>query len=195
LPMECECLTGCGDGVAQWNWGTPKRRPPKIEVICFGGGGGKLQLSFKISSACRWDFSYFQIKYLFDWIVFECPVDGFFCLRIIKRITTTRKGIINFIYSTTNMITRPNSHDTVVRITADNNIDQAKHIFAITGQFNDAIWVLKNLCSVVWCDFRYSRAKLIQYVSLSRSIPSLNLKDSINTIMIAAMILSPIALE
>ena len=93
------------------------------------------------------------------------------------------------------MITQPNSHDTVVRITADNKIDQAKHIFAITGRFTDAIWVLKNLCSVVWCDLGYSRAKLIQYVSLSRSIPSLNLKDSINTIMIAAMILSPIALE
>jgi hypothetical protein len=39
LPMECECLTGCGDGVAQWNWGTPKRCPPKIEGILFLGGG------------------------------------------------------------------------------------------------------------------------------------------------------------
>ena len=36
------------------------------------------------------------------------------------------------------MITQPNSHDTVVRITADNKIDQAKHIVAITGRFTDA---------------------------------------------------------
>ncbi len=70
----------------------------------------------------------------------------FFARASSKENTTTRKGIIIFIYSTTNMIIQPNFRDAVVRITSDNNFDQAKHLFAIAGWFTDAIGVLKNLC-------------------------------------------------
>jgi hypothetical protein len=90
------------------------------------------------------------------------------------------------------MSTQPTSDDFLVSTTTDKKINQAKHIYAIARQFTDATGVLEDLCLAV-CVRTYSRSKLLQDVAFVKKFIIPLLKDSINTITIAARILLPIA--
>jgi hypothetical protein len=90
------------------------------------------------------------------------------------------------------MSTQPTSDDLLVSTTTNKKFNQAKHIYAIVGQFTDATGVLEDLYSAV-CDRNYSRSKLLQDVAFVKNFVIPLLKDSINTITTAARILLPIA--
>jgi hypothetical protein len=54
------------------------------------------------------------------------------------------------------MSNQPTSDDLLVSTTTEKKINQAKHIYAVAGQFTDATGVLEDLCSAV-CDRDISR--------------------------------------
>ncbi len=93
------------------------------------------------------------------------------------------------------MRTQPTSDDSLISTTStttDKKFNQAKQIYAIAARFTDATGVLEDLCTAI-SDRDYRRSKLLQDVSFVKKFVIPLLKNSINTIITAARILSPIA--